>query len=100
MTTAFASIVVLRLCLLMGLFSPVFMMRGGDKAATRKRKIATTKRAKKARPAKIAKPKKVKPAKAKKAKPIVYSAAELSEITRWRIGRDFPTWNPGGQMPE
>lgn len=104
MTTAFASIVVLKLCLLLGIFSPVFMMRGGDKAATRKakdtkHKTTTAKRGKSVR-REAGKKKRLDRSKAKVKKPRPLSVENQRKVDAYFIGRDFPNWKIGSQVPE
>jgi hypothetical protein len=88
----------------MGLFSPVFMMRGGDKAATKKRKYTkqkttTAKRVKSVRREAGKKKRMDRPkAKAKKTRPL--SVENQRKVDVYFIGRDFPNWNPGSQVPE
>ena len=105
MTTAFASIVVLKLCLLLGIFSPVFMMRGADKAATRKakdtkHKTTTAKRGKSVRREAGKKKSVASRSKAKVKKPRPLSVENQRKVDAYFIGRDFPNWKSGSQVPE
>lgn len=107
MTTAFATIVVLRLFLLCGLFAPVAMMAGGDRAATRKAKAArqkttTARRGKSSRQreswekkSKVNRPK----AKAIKIKTRPLSVDDQRRFDEYFIGRNFPGWKSSSGIP-
>lgn len=104
MTTAFASIVVFRLCLLLGVFSPVFMMLGGDRAATRKakalkEKTTTAKRGKSVRREAGKKKSVASLSKAKVKKPRPLSVENQRKVDAYFIGRDFPGWKFTNGVP-
>ncbi len=104
MTAAFASIIVFRLFLLCGLFAPVAMMSGGDRAATRKTKVTqktTTAKCGETVRREAGKKKRVasrSKAKAKKPRPL--SVEEQRKLDSYFIGRDFPNWKSGRWAPE
>ena len=105
MTTAFATIVVLRLFLLCGLFAPVAMMAGGDRAATRKAKAArqkttTARRGETVRREAGKKKSKVGRSKAKTKKPRPLSVENQRRLDAYFIGRDFPGWKSSSGVPE
>lgn len=106
MTTAFASIIVFRLLLLCGLFAPVAMMAGGDRAATRKakatKKTTTARRGKSSRQreagekkSKVNRPK----AKAIKIKTRPLSVDDQRRFDEYFIGRNFPGWKGSRGIP-
>ena len=103
MTAAFASIIVFRLCLLCGLFAPVAMMAGGDKAATRKakatQKTTTAKRGETVRRKAGKKKSKVGRSKAKMKKPRHLSVESQRRLDSYFIGRDFPNWKSSSGIP-